>query len=389
MDTTPTPPGAIVIEGHVQGLSLARSLGEIGIPVYVVDIGNCIARHSRFTRKFFRCPDYKDDSFADFLVELAKKENLNGWILLPSNDHAVITLSRNSKKLAPYYKMMVPDYDQIELIYNKENLLKIAESLEIPIPDTYCFETADVDGMKINFPVITRGKHGLSFYRAIKTKAIFSENKSDLKNQLEYIQTKYDIKDTLTQTIIHTDDANKTISFTAFCIDGKIKTFWMGAKIREHPIKFGTATFAESVLEPEIVELADKLLVHLKYNGVCEIEFLKDPIDNKFKLIELNARTWLWVGLAKECGINYAVYIYNHLNNLPNNFPTNYTIGLKWRNELTDFVYSFTALRKRLFTFKTYLKQSSGKKVSALMYKGDNRPMYAYISFIFYYLQRR
>ncbi len=27
---------------------------------------------------------------------------------------------------------------------------------------------------------------------------------------------------------------------------------------------------------------------------------------DKYKLIEINARTWLWVGLAKACGIDYA-----------------------------------------------------------------------------------
>lgn len=31
--------GAIVIEGHVQGLSNARALGELGIPVYPDDSG--------------------------------------------------------------------------------------------------------------------------------------------------------------------------------------------------------------------------------------------------------------------------------------------------------------------------------------------------------------
>ncbi len=30
-------PGAIIIEGHVQGLSNVRSLGEAGIPVFVID----------------------------------------------------------------------------------------------------------------------------------------------------------------------------------------------------------------------------------------------------------------------------------------------------------------------------------------------------------------
>ncbi len=43
--------GAIVLEGHVQGLSNTRSLGELGIPVYVIDVVHCLAQHSRFCAK--------------------------------------------------------------------------------------------------------------------------------------------------------------------------------------------------------------------------------------------------------------------------------------------------------------------------------------------------
>ncbi|MBN1183890.1 MAG: hypothetical protein JXB49_16475, partial [Bacteroidales bacterium] len=82
-------PGAIIIEGHVQGLSNARSLGEAGIPVYVVDKSDCVARYSKFCMKFFRSPDFQAEEFADFLIELGEQENLKGWLLLPSNDHAV------------------------------------------------------------------------------------------------------------------------------------------------------------------------------------------------------------------------------------------------------------------------------------------------------------
>jgi predicted ATP-grasp superfamily ATP-dependent carboligase len=85
----------------------------------VVDKTNCIARYSKYTSKFFYCPDFKEDAFADFLIELAQKEQLKGWILLPSNDHAVITLSRNRDRIWPHLRMLVPQYEQIEYIYEK------------------------------------------------------------------------------------------------------------------------------------------------------------------------------------------------------------------------------------------------------------------------------
>ncbi len=66
--------GAMLFEGHVQGLSNTRSLGEAGIPVFVVDTDNCIARYSKYCKKFFRCPEFIKNEFADFLIKLAKDQ---------------------------------------------------------------------------------------------------------------------------------------------------------------------------------------------------------------------------------------------------------------------------------------------------------------------------
>ncbi len=213
----------------------------------------------------------------------------------------------------------------------------------------------------MRFPVITKGKHGLNFYRALKTKAYIAETNAELRQQLLFIQSAYDLSDTFTQTIIESNPYNKTISFTAFSVHGIIKTHWIGVKIREHPIRFGTATLAESIKEDALVPLAQKLLKQLNYTGVCEIEFLKDPTDGKFKLIELNARTWLWVGLAKACGVNYAVYLYNYLLNISNEYPDSYAIGVKWRNEITDLFFSIVALQKGLFQLELTLNNLPGK----------------------------
>ncbi len=74
-------PGAIIIEGHVQGLANTRALGREGIPVFVIDKTNCIARYSKYCKKYFRCPDFTKYEFVDFLIQLAKRENLKDWVL--------------------------------------------------------------------------------------------------------------------------------------------------------------------------------------------------------------------------------------------------------------------------------------------------------------------
>src|SRR5450759_1595127 len=92
-------PGVIVIEGHVQGLANTRALGKAGIPVIVVSEHNCLARYSRYCKKFFKCPGYLSSEFIHFLIQMALSEGIQGWVLLPSNDHAVFNISGNIEKL--------------------------------------------------------------------------------------------------------------------------------------------------------------------------------------------------------------------------------------------------------------------------------------------------
>ena len=144
-------PGVIVIEGHVQGLANTRALGEQGIPVFVLDKNLCLARYSKFCKKFFRCPDYLAPEFITFLLNLAKQHNLRGWSLFPSNDHAVYNISKNKEKLGSFYKVISPDLDIFNNIYNKGKLLNIADDLKLPIPNTYYPADSNDEISKLQF----------------------------------------------------------------------------------------------------------------------------------------------------------------------------------------------------------------------------------------------
>lgn len=383
-------PGAIIIEGHVQGLSNTRSLGEAGIPVFVVDKTNCIARYSKYCAKFFRCPDFGTDEFATFMIELAQKENIRGWVLIPSNDHAVYTISKHKQQLEKYYKVITPSLDIIESIYDKSKLLHIAQRCGVAIPQTQYFTSANDSIGNITFPVLTKGRFGLSFYQTLGKKAFLASNKTELQSQFELIRSKYDISKTFTQELIPFDGTNKTVSFTAFCVNGEVKTHWAGVKLREHPIQFGTATFAKSIYSEDCLQQSILLLRELNYTGVCEVEYLKDPRDQKYKLIEINARTWLWVGLAKACGVDYAKIIYDYVNNSSIDYPSNYIADKAWINPITDTVFSLLGMLKRLVNPRDYLQSIFRQsKVNALFSKGDLKPGFAYFYKSFSFLKNR
>lgn len=383
-------PGAIIIEGHVQGLANTRSLGKAGIPVIVIDKTSCVAASSKYCHSFFICPDYQGELFIDFIIELAQSENLKGWVLIPSNDHAVYNISKNLERLKPFYKTTIPGLDIIEQIYNKANLLELAKKLEVPIPETYYFENAQsVYLEKLKYPVLTKGKKGLNFYKSLKRKAFLAADSQKLKQQLIQIQEKFPLDFTFTQELIPFNGTNKTISFTAFCDKGEIKTHWMGVKLREHPLQFGTATFTKSVYVEDCLIHSRKLLKALNYTGVCEVEFLLDPRDGQYKLIEINARTWLWVGHAIANGINFPLYIFKYLNGQKIEYPTSYQLGLKWRNPLSDIIFTAQALLKAKTSFSTILRENRGEIVSALWDKEDKKPFFQYTLLLLNFLKHR
>lgn len=378
--------GAIVIEGHVQGLSNTRSLGELGIPVYVLDVSHCLAQHSKYCTKYFRCPNFKSKEFIQFLIELAQKDNLQGWFLIGSNDHIVENLSLHAQELAPYYTMVVPSKEQLYQIIDKANLMQIASTCGTHIPRTCDLNTIE-QTKEFTYPLLIKGREGLSFYKATHQKAVQVNDEAELLSKSKEISQL--TSDVMIQELIPFDRNNRVVSFTCFAVNGEIKTYWMGQKLREHPIKYGTATMSESVLIPEVLEEAKPLVKTLNYTGICEIEFMRDARDGYYKLIEINPRTWLWVGLAKECGIDYAKVMYKYVNGIEQQYPESYQVGIKWRNAVTDFVFGMQAILQKHVTLSEYINSLSGRCVHAIWHWKDIVPGLIFPILSFYIAKKR
>jgi predicted ATP-grasp superfamily ATP-dependent carboligase len=379
-----TKPGVLIIEGHVQGLSNVRALGEHGIPVWVIDKSDCVARYSKYCQNFFICPDYDSDSFIAFLIHFSEQHQLNNWLLLPSNDHAVYNISKNKENLSAHFKLITENLETVLKIYDKVELLKIAQEIGVnyPLYETYN-NLSECKASQLTFPLITKGNNGLSFYKKTKTKVLLSNSLEELENNLKNLESKIPLKETFTQEILPYSEENKTISFTCFSINGEIKAHWIGVKLREHPLRFGTATLAESIEKKELYLPSQKLMQTLNYTGICEIEYLLDIRDKKYKLIEINARTWLWVGLAKACGVNYAKLAYDFVNGVTIKESKNYEIGTVWFNPITNVFFGIKGLLLGRVKLKSIFENIPKKKINALFQKGDRKPGFMYFVLLF------
>ncbi len=372
-------PGAIVIGGDYQGLGIIRSLGKKGIPVYLLDTGLCIGKVSKFTSKFFA---YEEATLIEFLLALAEQENLSNWVIYPTTDEVVKLLAINKDALQKYYKVPTPQWKTTEVLYNKKLTCKLAIDLGIPIPKTCFPDIESIDKLELQFPVIIKPLSKGIFLKRTKKKALKVRNKKELIETVSRVHefgiplSEIMIQEVIPQTESVTGGASNLYSFCSLFKEGKVLAKLSARRIRQHPMDFGRAsTFVETVDIPELEMLGTKLLSKLNYYGLSEVEFMWDPRDKTYKLLEVNARTWGWHTFGSGIGLDFPLLLYKDLmgENL-----AQYIVSLqkdvKWIRILTDtglVVYEILKGRMKIYEYISSLK---GKKEYAVWSPQDPLP---------------
>ncbi len=131
--------GVVITGGDSQALGVLRTLAKKDIPIIMLDSDHCISKYSRFKKRFFRSPHPSDDqSYVDFLIDLAKKEKIhrNRWVIFPNSDETVYVLSKYKNILEEFYRIPTPGWEVIQNVYIKKNTYQLAKKGGIPIPTT-------------------------------------------------------------------------------------------------------------------------------------------------------------------------------------------------------------------------------------------------------------
>jgi predicted ATP-grasp superfamily ATP-dependent carboligase len=86
-----------------------------------------------------------------------------------------------------------------------------------------------------------------------------------------------------------------------------LRAVFVRRRTRMFPVSFGNSSHMVTV-PPASAERAVqdvvRLLIAIGYRGVFSAEFKHDPRDEVFKLLEVNARPWWYIGFAADCGVD-------------------------------------------------------------------------------------
>ncbi len=368
--------GAVIIGGTFQALGIVRSLGERGVPVYVLSNRQCIARFSRYKTKFLKCPYVNEDSiFLKFLLDLAIRDNLNGWIIYPNDDETVCFLSQHKQQLEEYYRVTTPEWDIVKYAYDKMLTYQLAEKVGIAIPATcYPRSIEEVRELEVRFPAILKPSIKEPFYSRTQKKAIRVENKKQLIDEYTRMVPEINPSQTLMVQELIPGRTEGLFSVGSLCSDGKLLAHVAVRRPRQHPMDFGHATtYAQTVYLPQLVETSKKILTAMGYSGLSEVEFMLDSRDGQFKLIEINPRPWGWHSIAIGAGVDLPYLSY--LDTLGEKVKQDgYSVGVKWIRLITDIPTVAIELLKGKMSLSKYLNSLKGKKQFAVASLDDPLP---------------
>jgi predicted ATP-grasp superfamily ATP-dependent carboligase len=109
-----------------------------------------------------------------------------------------------------------------------------------------------------------------------------------------------------------------------------------GRKHRILPVHAGSGCFVESVVIEPLIESGLRMLRELRYTGIANINYKRDPRDGRFRLLEINPRVSQWNILAARCGVNIPWLAYAEQAGLPLEAPGRQREGVFYVNWVND-----------------------------------------------------
>ena len=180
-----------------------------------------------------------------------------------------------------------------------------------PIPRTWCPHAAEeIDQIDAEFPLAIKPSVKEDFFYATKAKAWRANNRDELKEMFQRASGHVGSNEVLVQEIIP-GDGTRQFSSCVFMKNDVVLGRMEAQRWRQHPPEFGrAATFVKSVELPLVEELTLKFLRAINYYGLAEVEFKLDPRDGKYKLLDVNARTWGFHALGSPAGVDFSYLLY-------------------------------------------------------------------------------
>lgn len=301
---------ALVMNMHITGLAVTRSLARAGVSVLGLDneTGG-LGQHSRHLAGLGRVPGPSEPvALRDHLVVLGPSFRERP-VLFGCNDDWVLALAEHRDALEPYYRFPFAQYEVVQRALSKSALYRACEARGIAIPRSWYLDdaTAEQVAAVVPYPCVLKPDDSRGFYSAFAAKVFVVKSASEFLNRYEEAAARG--LSLVAQEWVATAPGGFWSVCSYVSPDGDARGVFTGRKLEQWPPDFGTSCLADAQWNPSLAAAGVAVLQELGYSGISEIEFVQNA-RGEHLLLDVNTRPWKWIGLPISAGIDLPLLAY-------------------------------------------------------------------------------
>lgn len=310
---------AIVVGGGLNALGVVRSLGQAGVPVWVLDTDT----HSPAMRsRWGRAQVVSALEGPAFMAELQRVVAGLGSrvVLFLTEEKTVNTVSEHRADLPASLLIRLPEHQRLMQLMHKQGFQELAEALAAPVPRTVRLESSqDLHKVRsLSYPCVLKPseksyEYGARFKKAYKVAS--ADEVDALYREIEPV-----LADMVVQEWIEGGDGDIYFCLQYIGANGQVVSSFPGRKIRSWPPRIGGTASCTAAWE-HAQELRDTTAAFFKqvgFTGIGSMEYKRDARDGRFCMVEPTvARTDFQEEVATLNGCNLPLAAYCHELGLP------------------------------------------------------------------------
>lgn len=338
-------PVLIVAADTIIGLTVVRSLGRHGVPVYCAHtVSGALGPGSKYCRASFRLPKEDQPAMAA-IVEHARRWKVTH--LLAISEKHIALLNHHRGELQEQFTLLFPAQEVVERATHKDLTLAYAGRIGIPIPvSRYPQSIEEAEGSRdLQFPVILKMAHRES------------PSGAQLVFQHKYLRvdTFEELRRVLGELppgqfpIIQEYIPGSGVGMSMLIRNGKAILAFQHRRLREYPPDGGVGVFCEAMpMDAKLFEQSEQLLLQMGWDGVAMVEYRGDPDTACYTFMEVNGRFWGSLPTAIHAGADFPFWLY--YTSFPGAFSVparEYQVGLRARSLAGDTKWLLSVLRAK------------------------------------------
>jgi D-aspartate ligase len=369
-------PPSIIVDGDINALSIARSLGAAGVQVYAINYPQAGVRYSRFCQ-WINLPGNTAAGSEAWTAYLLGRESdhLRGGVLLAASDEAIALIAEHRQSLSEKFTLDLSNPAAQLCMLDKLCTYRAAQAAGVPTPKFWVADTREqVEQLEreLVFPLVLKPTLGHKFSRKFVGTYAVAYHFDELLDLFDTVHCA-GIRTFLVEMIPGPDD--KLCSYYTYLDEnGNNLIDFTKRVIRRYPMNMGGSTYHITDYVPHIRELALALFRQVGLRGVANVEFKMDDRDGRLKLIECNARFTAADCLLVASGLNLPLFVYNRLTNRAPALPSSYRMGLRLWKPGGDFFAYRQLNRMGLLTFWTWIRSIMHPQIFPVFHWNDPLP---------------